>query len=503
MTTRRTRAACSPAARARPRGRCLRHGRSAAAVAHRGTAAAPSSPTTARATEGGAEAAPPARSTPSASSSSARRTTSATTRPPTRAATPSRKRSPTSRSSRPRTCPRPPRPKPVMEDMIDDGADLIFATSYGHLDSPPTWRPQQPRRRRRPAGRPRAASRSTTSAPTSARSTSRSTPPASRPARSTESDKLGYVYAFPIPQTLANINAFKLGAQSVNPDAETITISTGSWCDPALQAQAAQSLLDQGVDVITQHQDCTTTIIEAAEAAGALLVGYHADASELAPEGLDHRLGVGLGPALHRHRADRRRRRASPRATTTATSGSACRPATTRSSSRRSARWSTDETKASDRRGQAGVLDGGSPFAGPVTDQDGEVVWAEGETAHLRRRRDDGLLRPGRHRVDRLTARLHTVDTVDVVPMTVRHLRRLHAPAASVAAAVGGGARLSCSCTASGSGRSPSPGRPRALAAAGRRVHRVARPGYGARRGGAADLDDQVDIVARRTRRPR
>ena len=110
-----------------------------------------------------------------------------------------------------------------------------------------------------------------------------------------ETGKLGYVYAFPIPQTLANINAFTLGAQSVNPDIETIAVSTGSWCDPALQAQAAQSLIDQGVDVITQHQDCTKTIIEAAEAAGVYSVGYHADASVARPERLDHRLGVGLG----------------------------------------------------------------------------------------------------------------------------------------------------------------------------------------------------------------
>ena len=96
---------------------------------------------------------------------------------------------------------------------------------------------------------------------------------------------LGYVYAFPIPQTLANINAFTLGAQSVNPDIKTIAVSTGSWCDPALQAQAAQTLIDQGADVITQHQDCTKTIVEAAEAAGVYSVGYHADASELAPKG--------------------------------------------------------------------------------------------------------------------------------------------------------------------------------------------------------------------------
>ena len=101
----------------------------------------------------------------------------------------------------------------------------------------------------------------------------------------TESGTLGYVYAFPIPQTLQNINAFTLGAQTVDPDVTVVAVSTADWCDPAKQAQAAQTLIDQGADVLTQHQDCTKTIIEAAEAAGIYSIGYHYDASELAPEG--------------------------------------------------------------------------------------------------------------------------------------------------------------------------------------------------------------------------
>jgi simple sugar transport system substrate-binding protein/basic membrane protein A len=101
----------------------------------------------------------------------------------------------------------------------------------------------------------------------------------------TKTDKLGYVYAFPIPQTIANIDAFELGAKSVNPDAKTYTVNTSSWCDPAKQALAAQNLLSQGVDVISQHQDCTATVIKTTEAAGAYTVGYHADASTLAPKG--------------------------------------------------------------------------------------------------------------------------------------------------------------------------------------------------------------------------
>ena len=103
--------------------------------------------------------------------------------------------------------------------------------------------------------------------------------------KATKTNKLGYVYAFPIPQTIANINAFELGAQSVNPDAETYVVNTSNWCDPAKQAEAASSLFAQGVDVITQHQDCTATITKAAEEAGKMVVGYHADASALAPNG--------------------------------------------------------------------------------------------------------------------------------------------------------------------------------------------------------------------------
>jgi simple sugar transport system substrate-binding protein/basic membrane protein A len=93
------------------------------------------------------------------------------------------------------------------------------------------------------------------------------------------------VYAVPITQTIENIDAFQLGAASVNPKAKTYVVNTSSWCDPAKQADAAKSLFDQGVDVITQHQDCTSTITKAAEAAGKYVVGYHADASSLAPKG--------------------------------------------------------------------------------------------------------------------------------------------------------------------------------------------------------------------------
>lgn len=98
-----------------------------------------------------------------------------------------------------------------------------------------------------------------------------------------KSGKLGFVASFPIPQVLENINAFELGAQSVNPDVTTSVIFTSSWSDPALQTSAANTLIDQGCDVLAQHQDSTKTIVQLCEEKGVYCVGYHADASELAP----------------------------------------------------------------------------------------------------------------------------------------------------------------------------------------------------------------------------
>ena len=101
----------------------------------------------------------------------------------------------------------------------------------------------------------------------------------------TKTNKLGFVYAFPISQTIANIDAFELGALSVNPKAQTYIVNTSNWCDPLKQKEAAAALLSQGVDVLTQHQDCQSTVIEAAKAAGKYVVGYHYDAETLDPTG--------------------------------------------------------------------------------------------------------------------------------------------------------------------------------------------------------------------------
>ncbi|MEM7141507.1 MAG: BMP family ABC transporter substrate-binding protein [Actinomycetota bacterium] len=97
-----------------------------------------------------------------------------------------------------------------------------------------------------------------------------------------ESGNIGYVAAFPIPEVIRGINAFTLGVREANPDA-TVTVNwTSTWFDPAVEGDAAQALLDQGADVIAMHQD-STAAGERAEAACARWVSYNSDMSEFAP----------------------------------------------------------------------------------------------------------------------------------------------------------------------------------------------------------------------------
>ncbi|GAA5138407.1 BMP family ABC transporter substrate-binding protein [Alloalcanivorax gelatiniphagus] len=100
-----------------------------------------------------------------------------------------------------------------------------------------------------------------------------------------KSAKLGFVAAKPIPQVLRNINAFTLGARSVNPDITTSVIFTGDWSMPVKEAEATNSLIDSGCDVITCHVDGPKVLVETAEKRGAMTCGYHASQAKLAPEG--------------------------------------------------------------------------------------------------------------------------------------------------------------------------------------------------------------------------
>jgi simple sugar transport system substrate-binding protein len=99
----------------------------------------------------------------------------------------------------------------------------------------------------------------------------------------TKSKKLGFIAAKPIPQVLRNINAFTMGARSVDPTITTQVIFTGDWSMPVKEAEATNSLADQGVDVFTMHVDGPKVIVETAAKRGKFVCGYHASQAKLAP----------------------------------------------------------------------------------------------------------------------------------------------------------------------------------------------------------------------------
>ncbi|MGB7285561.1 MAG: BMP family ABC transporter substrate-binding protein [Salaquimonas sp.] len=75
----------------------------------------------------------------------------------------------------------------------------------------------------------------------------------------------GYIASFPIPEVVMGINAFILGAQTVNPDFKLKVVWANTWFDPGKEADAAKTLIDQGADIITQHTDSTGPMQVAAE----------------------------------------------------------------------------------------------------------------------------------------------------------------------------------------------------------------------------------------------
>ncbi len=104
-------------------------------------------------------------------------------------------------------------------------------------------------------------------------------------AHASKGKKLGFIAAKPIPQVLRNINAFTMGARSVDPTITTRVIFTGEWSMPVKEAEASTSLIDQGVDVLTCHVDSPKVIMETAEKRGVFCSGYHASQAALAPKG--------------------------------------------------------------------------------------------------------------------------------------------------------------------------------------------------------------------------
>ena len=191
----------------------------------------------------------------------------------------------------------------------------------------------------------------------------------------TQSNKLGFIAAFPIPSSMLNINAWHLGAQSVNPDVDTTVVFTSDWCDPAKQVTAVNTMTDAGVDVLSLQQDCTKTVVEAAEREGVWVTGFHYDASTAAPNywitGATWNWGPIMAQIVHEIR--------------TGVYQSSVKLAGIDAGWARLAQFGSGVDESIRQLvldTVEGLRDGSiQPFTGPIYDQDGEIRIAESETA--------------------------------------------------------------------------------------------------------------------------
>lgn len=101
--------------------------------------------------------------------------------------------------------------------------------------------------------------------------------------RMTKSNIIGYVVAFPIPEVVQGVNAFTIAARSVNPKVQVKLVWTSSWFDPGKERAAADTLISQGADILTNHTD-STAVVQAGEERGVKTISYNSDMSKYGPK---------------------------------------------------------------------------------------------------------------------------------------------------------------------------------------------------------------------------
>lgn len=183
----------------------------------------------------------------------------------------------------------------------------------------------------------------------------------------------GYIVSFPIPEVVMGINAFMLGAQSVNPDFKVKIVWVNSWFDPGKEADAAKALFDQGADIIVQHTDSTAPL-QVAEERGLKGFGQSSDMAKFAPQAQMTSIVDDWGPYyIMRVKAVLDGTWASSDTWEGMKEGAVVLPPFANMA---------DDTKALAEETYAKIKAGTfHPFTGPITDQDGKERYAAGVVA--------------------------------------------------------------------------------------------------------------------------
>ncbi len=167
----------------------------------------------------------------------------------------------------------------VMTQMALSGVDIVFTTSFGYMDGTINVGGKFPDVKFEHATGYKTAPNVSNY---SARFYEGRAVMGHLAGRMTESNQIGYIASFPIPEVIRGINSSYIHAKKANPDVEMNVVWIFTWFDPAKEADATQALLDQGVDVVLAHTDSTAPLAKLQEA-GALGFGQAADMAEYAP----------------------------------------------------------------------------------------------------------------------------------------------------------------------------------------------------------------------------
>ncbi|MEY4751421.1 MAG: hypothetical protein RIQ60_3635 [Pseudomonadota bacterium] len=167
----------------------------------------------------------------------------------------------------------------VMRDLAATGHKLIFATSFGYLDPALKVAAEFPDVKFEHMGGYKTAANLNTY---NARFYEGRYLAGYLAGRMSKTGSAGYVAGFPIPEVIQGINAFTLGMRAANPKAVVKVVWLNTWFDPAREREAAQSLLNQGVDTLSYHSG-STAIPQLAEEKKVMLLGYQSDMKDIAP----------------------------------------------------------------------------------------------------------------------------------------------------------------------------------------------------------------------------
>ena len=169
----------------------------------------------------------------------------------------------------------------VMTQMALDGAKLIFTTSFGYMDPTINVAKKFPDVKFEHATGYKTAPNVGTY---SARFYEGRAVQGTIAGHMTESNIIGYIGSYPIPEVIRGINSAYIHAKKVNPDVEFKIVWAFTWFDPAKEADAARTLIEQGADVILQHTDSTAPQAAAEAAGNVYTFGQASDMAEFAPK---------------------------------------------------------------------------------------------------------------------------------------------------------------------------------------------------------------------------